>query len=359
MTASNAVPSKPVYGFAPLTCVFQSAANALPAGPPAALAAVPRSPTTGLPIAVEHVVFRSASVMNVFEASHLPVRTSDGANFWNVSGKSMITQPAGLPETSWLRLGVEVRLVRVPEHVVPDLAAERLVLLGDEQRLQRGAEGVVARADVERRALAERPTRRLREHLALERVGRIEPPEVAVVLDRGELRRARGRRDLDDVAGIVTDWAIGIVAPEAISPMSTLALFDLTSFVAASTEALACVWPSSEPTSLTWICFARPAFFSAVFCEADRELDRPVHVPAVRGEVAGEGQDVADLEVECARRRAHGGACHPRVRGQGRPGERAETDERGGDRNPRASHFDLPPIMLLGRNEITVDDSRS
>ena len=39
--------------------------------------------------------------MNVFLGSHFPVRTRDGANFWNVSGKSMITQPAGSPETSW------------------------------------------------------------------------------------------------------------------------------------------------------------------------------------------------------------------------------------------------------------------
>ena len=53
--------------------------------------------------------------------------------------------------------------------------------------------------------------------------------------------------------GIVTDCAIGIVALEAISPMITLAWFDLTSFVAASTEALACVCPSSEPTRLTLI----------------------------------------------------------------------------------------------------------
>jgi hypothetical protein len=44
------VPSKPVYGFAPLTFFFQYDANAAPAGPPAALAAVPRSPTTGSPI---------------------------------------------------------------------------------------------------------------------------------------------------------------------------------------------------------------------------------------------------------------------------------------------------------------------
>src|SRR5829696_6556012 len=95
--ASSAVPSKPVYGFAPLTFFFQYAANETPAGPPAALAAVPRSPITGLPIPSSTSVFRSASVMNVFDASHLPVRTSDGANFSNASGKSMITQPPGLP----------------------------------------------------------------------------------------------------------------------------------------------------------------------------------------------------------------------------------------------------------------------
>src|ERR1051325_3097748 len=81
IAASKAVPSKPVYGLAPLTCAFQSAANALPAGPPAALAAVPRSPTTGSPIALSTSAFRNASVINVLPASHLPVRTSDGANF--------------------------------------------------------------------------------------------------------------------------------------------------------------------------------------------------------------------------------------------------------------------------------------
>ena len=41
--------------------------------------------------------------------------------------------------------------------------------------------------------------------------------------------------------GIVTDWAMGMVALEAISPMITVALFALMSFVAASTEADACV----------------------------------------------------------------------------------------------------------------------
>ncbi len=38
--------------------------------------------------------------MNVRDASHLPVRTREAAYFWNVSGKSMITQPLGLPPTS-------------------------------------------------------------------------------------------------------------------------------------------------------------------------------------------------------------------------------------------------------------------
>src|SRR5438445_6148501 len=80
--ASSAVPSKPVYGFAPVTCFFQYDAKDAPAGPPAALAAVPRRPTTGAPIASRTVALRSASVISVFEASHLPLRTSDGANFW-------------------------------------------------------------------------------------------------------------------------------------------------------------------------------------------------------------------------------------------------------------------------------------
>ena len=67
----------------------------------------------------------------------------------------MITQPAGLPDDELSRLGVEVRLVGVPGDVDADLAAELLVL-GDEELLQRRAERVVARADVDGRALAER-----------------------------------------------------------------------------------------------------------------------------------------------------------------------------------------------------------
>src|SRR3954454_6550983 len=65
--------------------------------------------------------------------------------------------------------------------------------------------------------------------------------------------------------GIATDSAIGIVALEAISPISTFALSDFTSFVAASTDALACVCPSSEPTRGTWIDFERPSALSAAF----------------------------------------------------------------------------------------------
>src|SRR5438270_11781397 len=70
--ASKAVPSKPVYGFAPLTLDFHSAAKPLPAGPPAALAAVPRRPFTGSPSFVRTSVFRSASVISVRSALHLP-----------------------------------------------------------------------------------------------------------------------------------------------------------------------------------------------------------------------------------------------------------------------------------------------
>src|SRR5262245_46306024 len=65
--------------------------------------------------------------------------------------------------------------------------------------------------------------------------------------------------------GIETDWAIGIVALEAISPISTFALSDLTSLVAASTDALAWVCPSSEPTRSTEIELERPSALSAAF----------------------------------------------------------------------------------------------
>src|SRR6188472_651135 len=101
IAASNAVPSNPVYGFAPLTFFFQYAANALPEGPPAALPADPLRPFTGSPILSSVSAFRRASIPRVFDAFHFPLRTSDGANFSKVSGKSMITHPAGSPSTSF------------------------------------------------------------------------------------------------------------------------------------------------------------------------------------------------------------------------------------------------------------------
>ena len=64
--------------------------------------------------------------------------------------------------------------------------------------------------------------------------------------------------------GIVTDCAIGIVAPEAISPMITLTCSP-TSFLAASTDAAAWVCPSCESTRTTLIFFESPACFSAAF----------------------------------------------------------------------------------------------
>src|SRR5688572_22473490 len=50
LAASNAVPSKPVYGFAPLTWAFHSRSNAAFAGAPSDVPAVPRSPFAGAPI---------------------------------------------------------------------------------------------------------------------------------------------------------------------------------------------------------------------------------------------------------------------------------------------------------------------
>ena len=68
--------------------------------------------------------------------------------------------------------------------------------------------------------------------------------------------------------GTVTERAIGIVAVDAISPITTFALSVLTSFVAASTDALACVWPSSEATSVTLDEPLDPP--SGAPCSADR-----------------------------------------------------------------------------------------
>jgi hypothetical protein len=78
-----------------------------------------------VPIASSTVVLRSASVMNVFAGSHLPLRTSDGANFANVSGKSMITQPAGLPETSCPASVSKVAWVGFHEMLAPILPPRR------------------------------------------------------------------------------------------------------------------------------------------------------------------------------------------------------------------------------------------
>ena len=79
--------------------------------------------------------------------------------------------------------------------------------------------------------------------------------------------------------GIVTDWAMGMVALEAISPMITVALFTLTSFVAASAEADACVCPSSDPTSCTDApvspAFLRAAFWSTTACFTARSRFAP------------------------------------------------------------------------------------
>ena len=129
---------------------------------------MPRRPSTaGPPIFSSTSAFRIASVISVFAGLHLPVRTSAGAIFSNVSGKSIMTNPFGFSLDEPAGLAVEGRLRRVPRDLRADLAAE-LRVLRDEELPQRDAERVVAGADVHRRSSAERPDGRLREHAALE-----------------------------------------------------------------------------------------------------------------------------------------------------------------------------------------------
>ncbi len=210
---------------------------------------MPRSPFTGSPT-LSTSPFRSASVMNVFLAFHLPVRTSEGANFWKCRGKSMITQPAGLPETSWPASVSKFAWFGFQSTVFPTLPPSAVLLLDERRSAVPKASLRAPMLSVD--ALVERSSAASREHLALQRVGRVQPPEEVVVLDRRDLRALAVGESVTMPSGIVTDWAIGIVAPEAISPMITFAPCVLISFVAASKEALACVCPSSEPTSSTF-----------------------------------------------------------------------------------------------------------
>src|SRR5215212_1551757 len=240
LAASRAVPSKLVYGFAPLTWLFQYAANAFPAGPPAALAAVPRSPSTGEPIFARTSPLRIASVISVFVALHLPDRTSDGANFSNVSGKSMITKPAGFPWTSFCASVSNVACVGFQETLSPILPPRFAY------SVLNSASSAVPNASFRAPTLTVAPLPNASTAACASTfpwrasdgyVRHRYPLSLIVVscgaLDVGEICTTR--------FGIVTDCAIGIVAPDAISPITTLALFDLMSFVAASTDALACV----------------------------------------------------------------------------------------------------------------------
>ncbi len=132
--ASTAVPSKPVYGFAPLTAPSRRRRRRLrPAAGRARRGSA--QPDDWVADRVQHGRVAERLGHERLPAFHLPGRTSDGANLWNVSGKSMIYEPAGLPPTSW-PASLSVRLGRVPGDVDADLAAELLVL-GDEQLLER------------------------------------------------------------------------------------------------------------------------------------------------------------------------------------------------------------------------------
>ena len=299
--ASNAVPSKPVYGFAPLHVLVPERGNALPAGPPAALAAVPRSPTTGLPIP-------SSVGPSLQRLGHERLRRVPLARPHERRGElqerlgEVDDHPAGRVARDELpRLGVERRLVGVPRDVDADLAAE-LLPLRDEELLERRAEGVVARADVDGRALAELLERRLREHLALQRVGRVRPPDVAVVglivvicgaLAVGEIRTTW--------FGIVTDCAIGIVAPEAISPMITLTCSP-TSFFAASTEARRLRLPVLRVDELDLDLLREPGLLSAAFWSSIASLTALSMLPpyAARSPVNGRTSPIRSVNEQFA-----------------------------------------------------------
>src|SRR5581483_4501409 len=245
--ASKAVPSKPVYGCAPFTSLVQAAWKALPAGPPAALAAVPESPTTGWPIPSRVGPSFSASVMSVFVASHLPLRTSEGTNFTNVWGKSMITQPSGFHAmfTPTLPPSAFHCATKSCSSAVPKASLRAPTLM------------VAPLPNFSSAACASTFPCSVSDGYARQTYPLSASVEISGALAVGEMRTMW--------FGIVTDCAIGIVAPEAISPMIT-STCSPTSFLAASTEAAAWVCPSCESTSTTLIFFESPAFLSAAFC---------------------------------------------------------------------------------------------
>ena len=151
--------------------------------------------------------------------------------------------------------------------------------------------------------------------------------------------------------GIVTDCAIGIVALEAISPMITLAWFDFTSFVAASTEAVACVCPSSEPTRVTLMRLREAVLLQRGIVQADGDLDGAVEVRPVGGEAARERQHVADPQVERAALRRLRRARRPGRPHCGGDGRRHAGDDGERDNSP------LPHDSSLGgsaRNAATL-----
>ena len=111
--------------------------------------------------------------MKVSCGDHLPVLTSAGPSFANVSGKSMITKLSGLPETISIGLGVVGRLFGVIDDLLADGRAAVFQLL--RQRVgEPGAVEVVAGTDVDRLSFeaAEHLFHPIGERDALEPVGR-------------------------------------------------------------------------------------------------------------------------------------------------------------------------------------------
>jgi len=189
LAASNAVPSKPVYGFAPLSPPrFQSASKAARAvhlgrGPPCREGLLPerRAPSAASS-------FRRASVNQ--RARGFPfsrpnerrreLREGLGEVDDDVPRRTAAHEPA-CPR-------VVVRLVRVPAESLPP-PCRRASVLRDEELLERGTNASFACAHVDGLTFSKCADRCLREHSSLQVIRRIDAPEVAVVLDARDLRR--------------------------------------------------------------------------------------------------------------------------------------------------------------------------
>ena len=285
------------YGFAPCTDRFQSLWNALPAGPPAALAAVPLRPTTGLPIASSVCPFFSASVAR---SASTPLPGADERRGELLERlREVDDHPTlGLPETSCCASVSNVGWSGFHEVETPTLPPSFFHCAT--KSCWSAVPNASLRAPTLIVALAELREGRRRQH---ERVGQREIvgllPDVAVVLERRDLRCARRRRDEHDV---VRDRdrlrhrdgrARRHLSDDHVRVLPDLLLCSLDRRGRLRLPVL-----RVDELNLDLAC--EPELRQRAVLQADREPHRLVHVAAVRGEVAREGQDGPDLQRERA-----------------------------------------------------------